>query len=79
MVGPLGRGGHPGQDGRDDAELVGVGVADRGGEPRTRIGLTLRNLVARALTSPVFRPLIARITRVAATDRALPPIETVHV
>ncbi|MER8014043.1 FAD-dependent monooxygenase [Streptomyces griseoluteus] len=42
--------------------------------PRTRLGLTLRALVVRALTSPLLAPLAARLTRVADTDRPLPPL-----
>ncbi|WP_405551442.1 FAD-dependent monooxygenase [Streptomyces sp. NBC_01171] len=42
--------------------------------PRTRLGLALRTLVMRALTSPLLAPVTARLTRVADTDRPLPPI-----
>ncbi|RZU45682.1 2-polyprenyl-6-methoxyphenol hydroxylase-like FAD-dependent oxidoreductase [Streptomyces sp. BK022] len=42
--------------------------------PRTRLGLALRTLLVRALTSPLLSPLTARLTRVADTDRPLPPL-----
>ncbi|MFF7965485.1 FAD-dependent monooxygenase [Streptomyces sp. NPDC007903] len=42
--------------------------------PRTRLGLALRTLVMRALTSPLLAPVTARLTRVADTNRPLPPI-----
>ncbi|MGW5104848.1 FAD-dependent monooxygenase [Streptomyces sp. NPDC004100] len=42
--------------------------------PRTRLGLGLRTLAVRCLTSPLLSPVAARLTRVAATDRPLPPL-----
>ncbi|MEU6385870.1 FAD-dependent monooxygenase [Streptomyces bauhiniae] len=42
--------------------------------PRTRLGLGLRTLVMRALTSPLLAPVTARLTRVADTHRPLPPL-----
>jgi 2-polyprenyl-6-methoxyphenol hydroxylase-like FAD-dependent oxidoreductase len=42
--------------------------------PQTRFGLTLRRWADKLLTSPVLAPLAARLTRIAETDRALPPI-----
>ncbi|MET8696135.1 FAD-dependent monooxygenase [Streptomyces bauhiniae] len=42
--------------------------------PRTRLGLATRTLVMRALTSSLLTPVTARLTRVADTDRPLPPI-----
>ncbi|MEV7548666.1 FAD-dependent oxidoreductase [Amycolatopsis sp. NPDC089917] len=42
--------------------------------PRTRLGLRLRKAADKALMSPVLAPLTARFTRIAHTDRALPPI-----
>ncbi|MFJ6540965.1 FAD-dependent monooxygenase [Streptomyces sp. NPDC091385] len=42
--------------------------------PRTRLGLALRTLAVRCLTSPLLAPVAARLTRVAATDRPLPPL-----
>ncbi|WP_328647987.1 FAD-dependent monooxygenase [Amycolatopsis sp. NBC_00348] len=46
--------------------------------PQTRFGLTLRRLLDKALTSPKLAPLTAKLTRVAETDRALPPIAAAH-
>ncbi|MET7674503.1 FAD-dependent monooxygenase [Streptomyces seoulensis] len=42
--------------------------------PRTRLGLGVRTLVMRALTSPLLAPVTARFTRVADTHRPLPPL-----
>ncbi|MEW2316665.1 FAD-dependent oxidoreductase [Streptomyces bauhiniae] len=42
--------------------------------PRTRLGLALRTLVMRGLTSSLLTPVTARLTRVADSDRPLPPI-----
>ncbi|WP_330234847.1 FAD-dependent monooxygenase [Streptomyces sp. NBC_00566] len=46
----------------------------RAAYPRTRLGLALRTLVVKALTSRLLATLTARFTRVAGTDRPLPPI-----
>ncbi|MDR7273728.1 FAD-dependent monooxygenase [Catenuloplanes atrovinosus] len=42
--------------------------------PRTRVGLAVRALADRVLTSRLFAPLAAKLTRVAETERALPEI-----
>ncbi|MER6692477.1 hypothetical protein [Streptomyces minutiscleroticus] len=42
--------------------------------PRTRLGLALRNLLGKALTSAPLAPLTAKLTQVADTDRPLPRI-----
>ncbi|MGM1057629.1 FAD-dependent monooxygenase [Saccharothrix sp. Mg75] len=57
----------------DDVQRLPRGL-ERVAFPRTRFGLALRDLVAKALTSPPPASLTARIGRVAATDRALPRI-----
>jgi 2-polyprenyl-6-methoxyphenol hydroxylase-like FAD-dependent oxidoreductase len=46
--------------------------------PRTRAGLAVRRALDKVFTSPLLAPLAARLTRVAETDRALPPIATSH-
>ncbi|MGV9428292.1 FAD-dependent monooxygenase [Streptomyces sp. NPDC003656] len=43
--------------------------------PRTRLGLGLRTLAVRCITSPLLSPVAARLTRVAETDRPLPPLD----
>ncbi|MEW9263560.1 hypothetical protein AB1207_02250 [Kineococcus endophyticus] len=40
--------------------------------PRTRLGLAARRAADEVLTSALLRPLTARLTRVATTDRELP-------
>ncbi|MFJ3659780.1 FAD-dependent monooxygenase [Streptomyces sp. NPDC090119] len=57
----------------DDVQKLPPGVV-RAAYPRTRLGLALRTLVVRSLTSPLLAPVAARLTRVADTDRPLPPI-----
>lgn len=42
--------------------------------PQTRVGLTLRRVVDRVMTSRAFRPMTAKLTAVAETDRTLPPL-----
>ncbi|MFI6307142.1 FAD-dependent oxidoreductase [Amycolatopsis thailandensis] len=42
--------------------------------PRTRLGLALRRMADKVLMSPVLAPLTARFTRIAQTDRELPPL-----
>lgn len=42
--------------------------------PQTRPGLAVRGVVDRLMTSRPFRPLTAKLTQVAETDRALPEI-----
>ncbi|GAA0548151.1 FAD-dependent monooxygenase [Paractinoplanes ferrugineus] len=42
--------------------------------PRTRLGLAARGVADRVLTSPLLAPRIAKLTQVAATDRALPDL-----
>jgi 2-polyprenyl-6-methoxyphenol hydroxylase-like FAD-dependent oxidoreductase len=42
--------------------------------PRTRLGLGLRRLADKALTSRLLAPLTAKATQVAASERPLPPI-----
>ena len=42
--------------------------------PRTRLGLSLRRLVDKAITSRLLAPLTARFTRVAETTRPLPDL-----
>ncbi|MFD4636384.1 FAD-dependent monooxygenase [Lentzea sp. NPDC058436] len=42
--------------------------------PRTRLGLRLRRLADKALTSRLLAPLTAKATQVAASDRALPAL-----
>ncbi|MFD9700075.1 FAD-dependent monooxygenase [Lentzea sp. NPDC059081] len=46
--------------------------------PRTRLGLGLRELADKVLTSRLFAPVTAKMTQVAASDRALPPIAAVR-
>jgi 2-polyprenyl-6-methoxyphenol hydroxylase-like FAD-dependent oxidoreductase len=46
--------------------------------PRTRLGLGLRRLADKAMTSSLLAPLTAKFTQVAATDRELPPITAAH-
>ncbi|MFI9389683.1 FAD-dependent oxidoreductase [Streptomyces bauhiniae] len=57
----------------DSVQKLPPGVV-RMAYPRTRLGLALRTLVMRALTSPLLAPVTARLTRVADTERPLPPI-----
>ncbi|MFI8348261.1 FAD-dependent oxidoreductase [Streptomyces sp. NPDC085596] len=57
----------------DSVQKLPPGVV-RAAYPRTRLGLALRTLVVRSLTSPLLAPLTARLTRVAGTDRPLPPL-----
>lgn len=42
--------------------------------PQTRLGLAARGVVDRVLTSRLFRPVIAKVTQVADTDRPLPAL-----
>ncbi|WIE72962.1 FAD-dependent monooxygenase [Curtobacterium sp. MCJR17_020] len=42
--------------------------------PRTRLGLAARGVADKVLLSALFRPLAARLTRVADSDRPLPPL-----
>ncbi|MFD5826150.1 FAD-dependent monooxygenase [Lentzea sp. NPDC060358] len=42
--------------------------------PRTALGLRLRRVADKVMTSRLLAPLTAKITQVAASDRALPPI-----
>ncbi|WP_330275727.1 FAD-dependent monooxygenase [Lentzea sp. NBC_00516] len=46
--------------------------------PRTRLGLALRRLADKAMTSSLLSPLTAKFTQVADTTRALPPIGAAH-
>ncbi|GHH41569.1 FAD-dependent monooxygenase [Lentzea cavernae] len=46
--------------------------------PRTRLGLRLRRLADKAMTSRLLSPLTAKFTQVAATDRTLPPLVAAH-
>ncbi|WP_159573313.1 FAD-dependent monooxygenase [Curtobacterium sp. 18060] len=41
--------------------------------PQTRLGLAARGVADKVLLSALFRPLAARLTRVADSDRPLPP------
>ncbi|MEV0675443.1 FAD-dependent monooxygenase [Actinosynnema sp. NPDC050436] len=59
----------------EDVQQLPRGI-ERMAFPRTRFGVTTRNTVLKALTSPVLKPLMARFTRVAGSDRPLPPITT---
>ncbi|WP_254594617.1 hypothetical protein [Streptomyces sp. 8P21H-1] len=45
--------------------------------PRTRLGLALRALFSKALSSAPLAPLTAKLTRVADTGRPLPRMTTV--
>lgn len=47
--------------------------------PRTRLGLRLRHLADKAFTSRLLAPLTAKITQVAASERALPSIAVPQV
>ncbi|PRY18141.1 FAD-dependent monooxygenase [Kineococcus rhizosphaerae] len=58
----------------DDVQGLPRGIVDVA-YPRTRLGVSTRRVLDRALTSRPLRPLIARITRVATTDQDLPAIE----
>ncbi|TCL75377.1 MULTISPECIES: FAD-dependent monooxygenase [unclassified Curtobacterium] len=42
--------------------------------PQTRLGLAARGVADKVLLSALFRPLAARLTRVADSDRPLPPL-----
>lgn len=42
--------------------------------PKTHVGLALRRVADRILTSRLFRPIAARFTQVAETDRTLPAL-----
>ncbi|OLR92820.1 FAD-dependent monooxygenase [Actinokineospora bangkokensis] len=42
--------------------------------PRTRVGLALREVVDKVMTSRLFAPIIAKVSQVARTERPLPPI-----
>ena len=42
--------------------------------PRTRLGVSARRVFDRVITSSVLAPLMARFTRIADTDRPLPPL-----
>ncbi len=55
----------------DDVQKLPPGI-DRFAYPESRLGLAAREVVDKAITSPLFRPLTARLTRVAETDRTLP-------
>lgn len=57
----------------DSVQKLPPGVV-RLAHPRTRFGLAVRTGVMRALTSSLLAPVTARFTRVADTDRPLPPI-----
>ncbi|WP_285641989.1 FAD-dependent monooxygenase [Lentzea sp. NBRC 102530] len=46
--------------------------------PRTRFGLRLRRLADRVFTSRLLAPLTAKMTQVASSERALPPVESVR-
>jgi len=46
--------------------------------PRTRLGLALRRLADKAMTSSLLSPLTAKFTQVASTTRSLPPIGAAH-
>ncbi|MCS7482925.1 FAD-dependent oxidoreductase [Umezawaea endophytica] len=46
--------------------------------PRTRLGLSLRRLVDKAITSRLLAPLTAKLTQVAETTRPLPAITLAH-
>ncbi|MFD4790040.1 FAD-dependent monooxygenase [Streptomyces sp. NPDC058459] len=57
----------------DSTQRLPPGVV-RLAHPRTRLGLALRTLVVRSLSSPLLAPVAARLTQVAGTDRPLPPL-----
>lgn len=57
----------------DDVQHIPHGIT-RFAYPRTRLGLTARGVADKVLFSKPFRPLVAKITEVAQTDRELPPI-----
>ncbi|MET8847872.1 FAD-dependent monooxygenase [Amycolatopsis sp. NPDC004625] len=44
--------------------------------PQSRFGLSLRRVLDKVLTSRPFAPFLAKVTRVAATDRPLPSLGT---
>lgn len=46
--------------------------------PRTRLGLGLTRVVNRMMTSRLLAPLTEKMTQVADTDQALPPIAAAH-
>ncbi|HUQ61597.1 FAD-dependent oxidoreductase [Lentzea sp.] len=46
--------------------------------PRTRFGLRLRRLADKVITSRPLAPLTAKMTQVASSERALPPIAVAH-
>ncbi|TQS45913.1 FAD-dependent monooxygenase [Cryptosporangium phraense] len=43
--------------------------------PQTRLGLAVKGVADKVLTSTLFRPLAAKLTQVAETDRPLPEFE----
>ncbi|MBM2622125.1 FAD-dependent monooxygenase [Actinoplanes sp. LDG1-06] len=58
----------------DDVQKLPPGI-ERFAYPQTRLGLTLRSLADKAMTSSLFAPLTAKLTQVADTDQQLPEIE----
>jgi len=42
--------------------------------PQTRVGLAVRGVADKVLLSRPFRPLAAKLTQVAQTERDLPPL-----
>lgn len=57
----------------DDVQKLPPGI-EHFAYPQTRVGLAVRGLVDRALTSRLFAPIAAKLTQVADTDRPLPEI-----
>ncbi|WP_041833982.1 FAD-dependent monooxygenase [Actinoplanes sp. N902-109] len=57
----------------DDVQKLPPGI-EHFAYPQTRLGLAARGVLDRILTSPLFRPLTAKLTQVAETDRALPAL-----
>ncbi|MBM9468148.1 FAD-dependent monooxygenase [Nakamurella leprariae] len=55
----------------DDVQHLPPGI-EHFAYPKTRLGVAVRRLLDKAITSPPLRPLAARLTQVAETDRPLP-------
>lgn len=57
----------------DDVQGIPRGIV-RFAYPQTGLGLAVRGVADKVMTSRLMRPVVARITRVADTDRPLPTI-----
>jgi 2-polyprenyl-6-methoxyphenol hydroxylase-like FAD-dependent oxidoreductase len=57
----------------DDVQGIPKGIVHFA-YPQTRLGLALRGVADKVLTSALFKPVAAKLTQVADTRRPLPPI-----